>query len=488
MGRFVQAGDVLDGKYAVDRVIGRGGVGYVVAARHLVLEQSVALKFLLPELEDKPDIGRRFLREARAAARMRGAHAVRVLDADSFQSGQPYLVMEYLEGEDLAALLRRRGPLPVAEACDYLLQACEAVAEAHALRILHRDIKPSNLFLARAPNGAAVLKVLDFGLSKLLGDEVDAGSLTDSHRVIGSPHFMSPEQIRTPREVDERADVWGLGATLFTLLSGQVPFAGQSMIEVCGALLCGPPPQLSRFRADVPPELEAVVLRCLTIDVHERIASAADLARALGPFAPRGEGATAIAATASGAVALVHEDSAPPLTQPPRARGRWSFRVAGAAGLAAVATLALVGLVATRSTFHPSPASPVLAASVQAASLPLAVDAIAEAPPAISEAPPAASGAGSPAPVPIPSASGAVEPARVVPAGIVPAGGAAHRRPVPVGAGASLTAAALAPLPAAPSPPSTSTAEPPRKLVPPGCEQPFFIDRRGIKSVRPECL
>src|ERR1700730_9735210 len=260
MGGRVQPGEVLDGKYAVERIVGQGGTAYVVAAQHLILRRRVALKFLRPELAVQPEIGRRFLREAQAAAQMRGYHVARVMDADTLRTGEPYLAMEFLEGEDLAAVIRRCGHLSVSDAADYLLQACEAVREAHTLKVVHCDLKPGNLFLTQGPDGKPCVKVLDFGLSKVLTPDAGSLSLTDSNLVVGSPHFMSPEQIRTPRDVDERTDIWSLGATLFAMLTGHVPFGGRSMIEVCGALLCGPAPSVRRLRADVPAELEEVVL------------------------------------------------------------------------------------------------------------------------------------------------------------------------------------------------------------------------------------
>jgi serine/threonine protein kinase len=285
MGGRVQPGEVLDDKYAVERMVGEGGTGYVVAAQHLILRRRVALKFLRPELAAHPELGRRFLREAQAAAQMRGDHVARVMDADTLRTGEPYLVMEFLEGQDIAAVLRRCGHLSVSDATAYLIQACEAVGEAHALKVVHRDLKPGNLFLTQGPDGKPWVKVLDFGLSKVLTHDGILQGLTDSNHVVGSPHFMSPEQIRTPRDVDERTDIWSLGATLFAMLTGHVPFDGRSMIEVCGALLCGPAPRVRLLRAEVPAELEAVVLRCLRVEPADRYESVAALSRALAPFA-----------------------------------------------------------------------------------------------------------------------------------------------------------------------------------------------------------
>ena len=285
-------GDLIGGKYTVEKIIGQGGTAYVVSAQHELLRRRVALKFLRPELAVHEDVCRRFVREAQNAGRLKGDHAARILDVDALPTGLPYLVMEYLEGEDLAAVLRRHGRLPASVVANYAVQACEAVSEAHALRIIHRDIKPSNLFLTEGPRRLPFIKVLDFGLSKVLDGEDGTENVTDSNRVMGSPHFMSPEQFRSPHEVDERTDVWSLGATLFTLLTGHVPFDGRSLMEVCAALLCGPQPRVERFCSDIPPGLESVVLRCLRLDPKDRYPSTAALVHDLGPFA----GSHAIAA------------------------------------------------------------------------------------------------------------------------------------------------------------------------------------------------
>src|SRR5262245_2470661 len=168
----------------------------------------------------------RFMREARAASRLRGEHVARVTDVGMPDNGTPYMVMEYLEGEELNTLIRRRGPLPVHEAVGYVMQACDAVAEAHSLGIIHRDIKPSNLFLTHKPNGEPCVKVLDFGISKTLTIAPIEGDLTSSEAMLGTPHYMSPEQMRASRDADRRSDIWGLGVVLYTLLAGHRPFRG----------------------------------------------------------------------------------------------------------------------------------------------------------------------------------------------------------------------------------------------------------------------
>ena len=327
--RTVQAGDVIAGKYVVQGIIGRGGVGIIAAARHLALRQLVALKFLRPEIAADPEIMRRFAREAQAAAQIRSEHVARVMDAGTLADGTVFLVFEHLTGRDLARVLREDGPLTVADAVDYLTQACEAIAEAHALGIVHRDLKPANLFLTRAPDGAPLLKVLDFGLSKFSQTAFAAlTALTADNLVIGSPHFMSPEQMRSSREADARSDIWALGVVLFGLLTGRVPFEGQFLTEVCAAILGGKPLSLRELRPEAPPELEAVILHCLRANPEHRPQSVAELARALQPFIPaHGQARVArIARVAEGARRTLATDSSLGSPHPPATSARLEQR------------------------------------------------------------------------------------------------------------------------------------------------------------------
>jgi eukaryotic-like serine/threonine-protein kinase len=278
-------GHVIGDKYRVERVLGEGGMGYVVAAHHLKLDHRVALKFLKPEALKHPHIVQRFAREARAAAKIRGEHVARVIDVGDLPNGAPFIVMEYLEGEDLAQRLVQRGPLQVDEAVGYLLQACEALAEAHAAGIIHRDLKPPNLFLARTAGRMTKLKVLDFGISKALDESSEGGrNLTSTTMIMGTPHYMSPEQLRSSRDVDQRADIWALGVVLFELLTGQTPFDGENATSVITSIVTEEPRPLLELRPDAPPELWLLVLRCLAKQRAERFPGVLDLARALAPF------------------------------------------------------------------------------------------------------------------------------------------------------------------------------------------------------------
>jgi eukaryotic-like serine/threonine-protein kinase len=282
---IAEVGAILDGKFRIDGLLGTGGMAMVLAATHLQLEQRVAIKLLLPTAVENPDVVARFLLEGRCASRIRSEHVVRVLDV-GMDGDRPYLVMEYLDGMDLNALLVEKGPLPTTLAVDYLLQACEAIAEAHAGGMIHRDLKPANLFLTHRADGASCVKVLDFGISKLLQphSSVVIGHETSPLLIMGTPHYMSPEQMQSAKSVDQRSDLWSLGAIFHELVVGKPPFQGESITSLCAAILMAPPPALSSELGDVPPALGAVVRRCLEKRPAERFANVAELASALAPF------------------------------------------------------------------------------------------------------------------------------------------------------------------------------------------------------------
>ena len=275
----VAIGDVIGGKYRVESLIGSGAMGFVYRAQHIGLQTKVAIKVLRSDRVHDDQAQRRFAREARATSSLRSPHAIRTFDTDRLPDGIPYIVMEYLEGEDLAATLVARGALPMIDAVRHLIDACDAVGEAHRLSIIHRDIKPANLFVTRA----GIVKVLDFGLAKNLPALLsDAGSeSTKTNLLLGSPHYMSPEQLRSAREVDARADIWSLGATLYHLLCGVPPFFGSNLYVLIALILNDEAPRLEAELPNAPPELAAVVARCLRRDREERYASCAELRRAL---------------------------------------------------------------------------------------------------------------------------------------------------------------------------------------------------------------
>ncbi|MBI5545389.1 MAG: serine/threonine protein kinase [Deltaproteobacteria bacterium] len=281
------AGEVLRGKYRVERVLGAGGMSIVLLARHLRLDQQVAIKVLNPDHLARPEAVRRFAREARAAARLRGEHVVRVLDVDESAAGAPFMVMEYLQGRDLREVLRAKGPLGVRVAVDYALQACEGLAEAHSLGIVHRDVKPANLFLTTGP-GEKVLKLLDFGISKTAPAPQKPGA-TATGLVLGSPAYMSPEQLRSPAGVDARTDIWSLGVVLYELVSGARPFQGPSATSVMAQIAADQPLPLRALRPDAPAPLEQAVARCLAKRREDRYPDIAELARALAELTPTGK-------------------------------------------------------------------------------------------------------------------------------------------------------------------------------------------------------
>ncbi|MET0594874.1 MAG: serine/threonine-protein kinase, partial [Polyangiaceae bacterium] len=288
MDDAIRRGEIVGGKYRIDGVLGGGAMGIVYAAHHLQLDERVALKVLRGELLAYPEAVKRFAREARAAAKIKNEHVARVFDVGEREDGTPYIVMESLEGEDLARWLASRGALRFEEAIFYVLQACEALAEAHVLGIVPRDLKPSNLFCSRRPDGALSIKVLDFGISKiaaLAAPPSDAGRTSGAKSVVGSPFYMSPEQMQSSHDVDHRTDIWALGVILFELLTTELPFAGESLPEVCIKVATRPPRSLRDIRPEIPEEVEATILRCLDKDPANRFENLAEFAGSLFPFA-----------------------------------------------------------------------------------------------------------------------------------------------------------------------------------------------------------
>jgi len=455
----VQEGDVLAGKYRVERVLGAGGMGVVVAAYHLQLDQRVALKFLLPSAVADGETVARFAREARAASRIKNEHVVRVLDVGTLESGAPYMVMEYLEGQDLAQLMTS-GPLEPQLAADYLLQACEAISEAHTARIVHRDLKPGNLFVVAGSDGRPHVKVLDFGISKIVQVEgaTPPEAMTRTAAMLGSPLYMSPEQLISSKDVDARTDIWAIGVILYEMVEGHPPFNGNSMPQLCTAILHAAPAPFSR----VSEALQRVIARCLQKDRTQRFPDLTALAAALAEVASASGRASAerialiqqahgLDATVAGTSGRLPPRSSPNAThgisagggtqstwdksnsaqEPRRALPR---RVAVAAGSVVV----LVGVVAVGFAARPrpdagaptAPAASLPAAGVQSVALAARPDAAELALVAASAgptAPAASSGASSrPGRPVIPTRRNAgkrVEPSASIPSGAVPPGG-----------------------------------------------------------------
>jgi serine/threonine-protein kinase len=406
----VRPGDVLAGKYRIERVLGAGGMGVVAAAEHIELHERVALKLMLPEALENPEAVERFLREARAAVKIKGEHVAKVTDVGRLEGGEPYIVMEYLEGDDLSAVLARRGTLPVEEAIEYVLQACEAIAEAHTLGIIHRDLKPSNLFLTQRPDGSSSVKVLDFGISKVLpmgtGSGSDDVSMTRTKQPLGTPLYMPPEQMASARSADTRSDIWSLGIILFELITGEPPFNGGSFHELRRKIAQDPAPSIRAARPTAPRGLDPIVRRCLEKEASKRFQNVADFAAALAEIGPKGARQSAeriarmlekagLASTMPHAPAEESSAATPTigaantLGETRAGRGR-STRVAGIAALlvAAVVTAALALNRGTPgapvSAIEPTPSAPSIAASPPA---PQAEDVLPAAAPPASAAP-----------------------------------------------------------------------------------------------------
>jgi serine/threonine protein kinase len=534
----VRVGEVLAGKYRVEGILGAGGMGVVVAAHHLQLDERVALKFLLPEASLNQEAMTRFAREAKAAVKIKSEHVARVIDVGTLETGAPYIVMEFLEGRDLAAWIHERGPLRIEQAIEFVLQASEAIAEAHSLGIVHRDLKPANLFVVRRNDGLDSVKVLDFGISKFAGSAGQhdmAGTRTSV--VMGSPYYMSPEQMRSAKDVDPTSDIWALGIILYELLSGRTPFMGDTFPEICIKVSTEPPPPLRQVRPEVPPALQAVVAKCLEKERRNRYRDVAELAFALQPFAPR-RAATSIerisgilhgtkdpppAATAASPQGLV------PGTMDPFGRtthGTGAHAHAKRSGtLAILAVLLLAGagagfVLLRRGSLAARAAAPSPEPSASAAASPVSAS-------------PAGNGSASdlrstsPAPRPtpqwdpgvlvIPSAdpitenSGASEPPSTPPGTTKHAGphappsavhGASNASPALAHSGtATATPSPASPSPASPSPP----AEAPNALVPAvpvaippvpaaapapsaDCDPPYYFDGNGIRVFKKECM
>jgi len=310
--RSVQPGDVVNGKYRVEKVIGEGGVGIVFAARNIELDERVALKFLKPEMLAQTDIVARFLREAKAACSIKSEYVASVYDVGSLPDGAPFFVMEHLEGEDLGSVVQNRGSLGYRETTEYMMQVCEALAVAHAKGVVHRDIKPENLFLT-SRSGMNLVKVLDFGISKAaLTGSIFGGAVplvAKTSNLMGSPLYMSPEQVRSADDVDERTDIWSLGMVLYELLTGTTAFETTNITELCAMILESPMTPITKHRTDLPSGYAAIIEKCLEKDPADRYQNVAELAVALMPFAPRRARICAERATTALSAAGIIEES-----------------------------------------------------------------------------------------------------------------------------------------------------------------------------------
>ncbi|NUP05584.1 MAG: protein kinase [Polyangiaceae bacterium] len=350
----VRVGDVLGGRYQVVRIIGRGGMGVVVEGRSAGHGQRVAIKLLHQRHRDNAEAVARFAQEGRAAAQIRGEHSVRLYDSGTHE-GCPFLVMELLVGRDMASLLED-GPVPLHEAATYLLQACEGIAEVHAHGMVHRDLKPSNLFLTEKPDGSPLVKILDFGIAKgVRADDESALVQTQTLIALGTPLYMSPEQIRSSQSVDARADVWSLGAIFYELVAGRPPFAGNTVTNITAQVLERDPPPLSSVARGAPPEVDAIIWNAMRKRPDERFVDVAALAAALEPFAgPECAGSAARSARILQGALRQDVVTTPPVAHDdglggtirfdPRRRSRW---MRGLVALLAVVAGVMVALAVT---------------------------------------------------------------------------------------------------------------------------------------------
>ncbi len=515
MDGMPKPGDVLLGKYQIEHTLGVGGMGVVYAAQHMLLGKRVAMKLLLPEVTRQKDSVARFLNEARAAARLENEHVAQVLDVGQLENGLPFMVLEFLDGSDLAQVLTSRGPLPVAEVADHLLEAIDAVARAHLLGIIHRDLKPANLFLARRGDGSVRIKVLDFGISKATG-LTNSGNITKTSSMLGSPMYMAPEQLRDSKSVDHRCDIWAFGVVAYELLTGQPPFDGDNAVALFAAIHEADPKSIRAVRPDVGVQLDAVVMKCLRRSPDERFASVSDLASCLVPFGtaagaaafestrrampPSGGGAISGSrvsfSTGSGRLPQTPASSRdatltagfqerptsapeppamqtphPPIygqtsaewarsqTRPGRSRG---LAVGIAAGVVTLAVLGAAGVFL----------GPRILARTTAGKDPVADSRPAASAPAISAAEPVLGPSATP-----PVASTAPSTAAVTP----PLQATAKKRPGPAATGTATAATVAAPT-------ASAIATPPATVPKVSCTPPYELDADGKKHWKPECL
>ena len=459
----VTAGQVIGDRYRIEEPLGWGGMGVVCRATHLALETPVAVKLIRPDFNADSEFVRRFLNEARRAAVLRSERVARVHDVGQLESGEPFLVMEYLEGLELGKYMQQHAPLPPSDALNIALQICEGLAEAHAAGIVHRDIKPGNTFLVRRADGRFAVKILDFGISKQLSSEA-ATTLTDAGQSLGSPWYMSPEQMLDASRVDHRSDIWSLGVVLFEMLTDHRPFDGATVPEVCAKVLTTPAPSIRYWRPELDTELEAIVAHCLEKHPDDRYPDVAALGAELNDYVARHSGTEARVEPTTFFDNGATEGSIAPIATT-RMSTRRRMRLAHALGI--VGVLLTIGVAALafgeRTVISAQRGAARLHADLVAARTPAAAPTLAApartAPPE-TPAPPASTTGTAPTP---PAASPPPGAAPVVAAVTPPAPAAAAPAEPPTPAEPAATTTARATTPGVAAPPSESSE--PRAMV-----------------------
>jgi hypothetical protein len=363
-------GTVLLDRYDIEAQLGVGGCSLVLRARDRLLDQPVAIKILRTDVGFARDMETRLMREARAIAQLSSQHVVRILDVGTVDTGAPFLVMELLHGTDLDAVLTRHRLLPPGLAVDYILQACDAFAEAHARGIVHRDIKPSNLFVVDRSDGAKIVKVLDFGISKSSTPDEEL-SLTQTALLLGTPAYMAPEQMRSARLADARSDIWALGVVLYQLVEGRMPLKGDNFADLVVAASTLPHEPMT-----VAPELAPVIARCLAKAPDDRYANMAELAASLAGFTAGEIGRACVTRTARvlGIAPRIPLPISTSVAVVPPAASPWRIAIIAAVA-AAIAIPATLLLARGREPAPPeSSGRPVPAAVAPAAVAPAAVE------------------------------------------------------------------------------------------------------------------
>ena len=436
----VTPGQVIGDRYRIEEPLGWGGMGVVCRATHLGLETPVAVKLIRPDFNADTEFVRRFLNEARRAAVLHSERVARVHDVGQLDTGEPFLVMELLEGLELGKYMQQHAPLPPSDALNITMQICEGLAEAHANGIVHRDIKPGNTFLVRRADGRFGVKILDFGISKQISSDAMT-TLTNSGQSLGSPWYMSPEQMLDASNVDHRSDIWSVGVVLFEMLTDQRPFDGATVPEVCAKVLTAPAPSIRYWRPELDTELEAMVARCLEKHPDDRYPDVATFGAELQAYVARHAGTLdASIEHTSYFQTDTSEGSIAPIAAT-RISTRRRMRLAHALGIVGVlVTIGIAGLAfGERAVTAARTGAERLGADLAASRAP-------EAAPTLAAAPPVSRPATAPAPV-------AAEPTVTTPAPVVDE----PTPPAPV----VVTPVSPPPVaPAAPEPPAPTTVTP----------------------------